>query len=196
MASSRRFSQAISEGDAISVLVEVSDVAGAAAAEGGGAEGVSVDQGVPGLREATSLPILLRGASPEDADAVGADAWLLVSEGVHEEGRLLEELYGRAQAFGLECVVDVRDEEELGLVLQRVDPEILLLSPRDADDDEGALARVLELLRDVPAGKLAVAELRGATPEQVSALERAGVDAVLVAAQDLASVVSSQPPVA
>ena len=37
---------------------------------------------------------------------------------------------------------------------------------------------LLELLHDVPAGKLAIAELRDATPDDVSEFERAGVDAV------------------
>ena len=176
------------------MLVEVRDAASAAAAESQGAEGLSLTTGVSGVRDATSLPILLCDGSPEDAQTAGADAWLLVSERVHDE--LLEELYGSTQAFGLECVVDVRDEEELELVLQRIDPEIFLLSSREADGEQGALARVLELLPDVPAGKLAVAELRGATHEQVSVLERAGVDAVLVAAGDLAAVMSAQRPTA
>ena len=39
---------------------------------------------------------------------------------------------------------------------------------------------MLELLPDVPAGKLAIAELVDATREDVEELERAGVDAVLV----------------
>ena len=61
-------------------------------------------------------------------------------------------------------MVDVRDEEELEVALERIDPEIFLLSPREAEDDEEALDRVLELLPDVPAGKLAIAELAAATP--------------------------------
>jgi indole-3-glycerol phosphate synthase len=194
VAGNRRLSQAISEGDGISVLVEVADAAAAAAAESQGAEGLSLTKGVSGVRDATSLPVLLSDGSPEDAQTAGADAWLLVFERVHDE--LLEDLYGSTQEFGLECVVDVRDEEELELVLQRIDPEIFLLSSREADDEGGALGRVLELLPDVPAGKLAIAELRGATPQQVSALERAGVDAVLVAAGDLAAVMRAQPPMA
>jgi indole-3-glycerol phosphate synthase len=45
---------------------------------------------------------------------------------------------------------------------------------------------VLELLPDVPAGKLAIADAAGASAEQVAELERAGFDAVIVAAGDLA----------
>jgi hypothetical protein len=39
---------------------------------------------------------------------------------------------------------------------------------------------VLDLLSDLPAGKLAIADLREATQVQIDELERAGVDAVLV----------------
>ena len=91
-------------------------------------------------------------------------------------------------------MIDVRDEEELELVLERVDPEIVLLSPREAEDDEEALDRVLELLPDVPAGKLAIAELGATTRDEVVSLERAGIDAVLVAGGDVADLVGGSAP--
>ena len=73
------------------------------------------------------------------------------------------------------------------------DPEVFLLSVReDADDDP--LAVVLELLQDVPAGKLAIAELRDATPDDVSELERSGMDAVLVAHGGFAALAQDDPP--
>ena len=45
------------------------------------------------------------------------------------------------------------------------------------------LEALLGLLHDVPAGKLAIAELHDANEHDVAELERAGVDAVLVAAE-------------
>ena len=194
MTGSRRLSQALSEGDGISVLVHVADAAAAAAAEDQGAEGLVIVRGAEGLREATSLPILFRGESPDDAGRAEADGWVLIAEDHHEEGAELEEQYARALALGLECVVDVHDEEELELVLERIDPEIFLLSPREAEDDEDALDRVLELLPDVPAGKLAIAELGATTRDEVVSLERAGIDAVLVAAGDVAHLVGGSAP--
>lgn len=192
MTGPRRLSQAISEGDGISVLVQVADAAAAASAEAQGAEGVVIEAAVPGVRGSTGLPILFVGGSPEEARAAGADAWLLVAEREGEEG--LEELYRRAQGLGLECVVDVHDEEELQAVLERIDPEIVLLSPRRAGGGEEALDRVLDLLPDLPAGKLAIAELRTTTREEVAALERAGVDAVLVGPGDVSDLVAGPPP--
>ena len=194
MTGSRRLSQALSEGDGISVLVNVADADAAAAAEEQGAEGLVLDRPAPGVREATGLPVLFRGDSPDAARAAGADAWVLIAEHHHDEGSELEERYARALGLGLECVIDGRDEEELEVVLERVDPEIFLLSSREADDDEEALDRVLELLPDVPAGKLAIAELQASTRDEVVSLERAGVDAVLVGGGDVAHLVGGPAP--
>ena len=75
--------------------------------------------------------------------------------------------------------VDV-EEEQLEEALERIDPEVVLISERELDDDEEDLERALDLLADVPAGKLVVSEARIVSREQVLALERAGVDAILV----------------
>ena len=56
------------------------------------------------------------------------------------------------------------------------------------------LEALLGLLHDVPAGKLAIAELHDANEHDVAELERAGVDAVLVAAGDVAALVPAEPP--
>jgi len=191
---SRRLSQALSEGDGISVLVHVADPVAAAAAEEQGAEGLVVDGPAQALRQATGLPILFRGGSPDAAQKAAADAWVLIAENHVEEGAELEEQYGRALELRLECVIDVQDEEELEAVLERIDPEIFLLSSRGADDEEEALDRVLELLPDVPAGKLAIAELPGSTRDEIVSLERAGVDAVLVGGGDVAHLVGGPAP--
>jgi indole-3-glycerol phosphate synthase len=191
---SRRLSQALSEGDGISLLVNVADATSAAAAEEQGAEGLVVHGSAPGVRDATGLPVLFRGDSPDAARAAGADAWVLIAEHHDDDDGELEERYARALGLGLECVIDVRDEEELEFALERVDPEIFLLSSREADDEEEALDRVLELLPDVPAGKLAIAELPSSTREEVVSLERAGVDAVLVGEGDIAHLVGGTAP--
>ena len=68
----------------------------------------------------------------------------------------------------------------------------LLTAEPDSDDDP--LTVLLGLLHDVPAGKLAIAELHDATPDDVAELERSGVDAVLVSPGDVAALVSDDPP--
>jgi len=190
----RRLSQAISEGDGISIVAVVHAAEAARVAETEGAEGIAVTQSIDGVRDATSLPILFRvDASPEAARDAGADACLIVVE-EHGEEEHLEELHARASELGLEIVVDVHDEESLAASLERIEPEIFLLSPREADDDEEELERILDLLPDVPAGKLAIADLSGATRDDVASLERAGVDAVLVGDASIAHLVGGAPP--
>jgi len=171
----RRLSQAIAEGDGISVLVHVRDADGARRAEESGAEGIVVRQVDADVRAHTLLPLLAYGPSPEDAAV--ADA--VVLEAVEEVG--LPVRAERCAELGLEVVVRVRDDDELEHALEHVDPEILLLTADTADEEQSPLDRVLELLPDVPAGKLAIAELVDASREDVEELERAGVDAVLVA---------------
>ena len=189
----RRFSQAISEGDGISVLVEVHDVESARLAEAQRAEAIVLRGPIDGIREATELPLLWRGAGPLEAAArAAADACLLVVADHREDGEL-EALQAEATSLGLESVVEVRNEEELEVALERLDPEIFLLS-RSANDDEDALERALDLLPDIPAGKLAIAEVPVSTRAQVDELERAGVDAVIVGTRDVAELVGQAPP--
>jgi indole-3-glycerol phosphate synthase len=190
----RRLSQAISEGDGISIIALVRDAESARSAEEQGAEGLALAHAVAGVREASALPILFRhDAAPEAAHEAGADACLIVIE-QHDEEEHLEDLHQRARALGLEVVADVHDDESLQASLERIDPEIFLLSPRDAEDDEEDIERILDLLPDVPAGKLAIADLQDATRDDVDSLERAGVDAVLVGNATIAHLVGGALP--
>lgn len=190
MTGARRLSQAIAEGDGISVLVEVVDGAGAVAAKAQGAEGLVVRRAGAGamLREDVHLPVLAfaLAAEPGHVDALVVD--------VAEHGDDVGDIVEAAQALGLECVLRVRDEDELEEVLELVDPEILLLSADDAEDGQDHLERLLELLPDIPAGKLAIAELSGASRSDVLELERAGVDAVIVSGSDVESLVGDALP--
>jgi AmiR/NasT family two-component response regulator len=187
---SRRLSQAISEGDGISILVEIRDPDDARTAAASGADGLVLRGLIEGLADVASLPLLVYGPSLRDAVESAADAVVLTAD---DDAEVLSQQLDQAAALGLECVVKVRDEDDLELVLEHLDPEILLLCADEADDDEPALERVLTLLHDVPAGKLAVAELAAATRADAEALERAGVDAVLVSG-DAAHLVVDDPP--
>ena len=181
----RRLSQAISEGDGISVVVRVSSVDDACSAEAQGAEGLAISREIPGLRQATSLPILWCGEPDwEAAHRAGADAVVAFSEA------------DPPPQDRLELVAYVADEEILASVLEEADPEIFLLGGPESglSDLEEAFEAVLDLLPDVPAGKLAIAEVPVERREEVEALERAGVDAVLVGTGDVAALVGTAPP--
>ena len=174
MPGSRRLSQRISEGDGIAIIVRVDDADAARAAEAEGAKAVAVDRRIDGIRAATSLPVLWLGVAFVDADA----AVLRPDDDAdHHE---------------VEFVVDVRDEDELELALERLDPEIFLLSSAGSDDED-PLDAVLELLPDVPAGKLAIADVHVTSRDDVVALERAGIDAVLVQPGSVAGLVGHAP---
>jgi indole-3-glycerol phosphate synthase len=190
----RRFSQAISEGDGISVVAAVEDAAGAREAESQRAEALVVRGDPRSLRDATTLPILWRADVPLEEASEVADAYLLVFERHGDDEERLAALHVRALELGLDCVVDVRNEEELDRALEALDPEIFLLSPREANGGHSALECVLGLLPDVPAGKLAIADLPHTTRADVAQLERAGVDAVIVRAASVAELVGNPIP--
>jgi len=140
------------------------------------------------IEAATREEELAAEAEAEDTDAEGA-----TDEDAGEDGEWLARQQAEALELGMDCVVEVRNEEELELALEQLDPEIFLLAA-SADADEDALGRALELLPDVPAGKLAVVDVPVSTREQVDELERAGVDAVIIGAQNVAELVRDAPP--
>ena len=191
---SRRFSQAIAEGDGISLIVPVDDVVAARAAESQRAEAVLVTGDLAGLREATALPILWRApGSLEEAKRCGADACLLVADGFGAEA--LASSHAHALELGLEPAVEVRDADGLEAVIEGIDPEIFVLSPPGARDGVArAVELTLELLADLPAGKLAIADVLVASREEIEELERAGVDGVIVGGGSIVELVGAEPP--
>jgi len=193
MASSR-FSHAIAEGDGISVIAAVDDPDSARAAERQRAEALVVRGDPSAVREATSLPILWRADISFEQASTAADAVMLVVDALEDDDGRLEELHSRALELGLDCAVEVRNEEELEQALDRIDPEIFLLSPLEAESDETPLEVVLDLLAAVPAGKLAIADLPLTTQDEVAELERAGVDAVIVHGGDISLLAGGPPP--
>lgn len=194
MNAGRRFSQAISEGDGISLIPRVSNADDAVRVEEHGAEAVLVaakdDGALAQIRDATSLPVLLAwprelGAPPPEADACLLD--------VGEDLDSLAQQLSEGLVESCELAFRIADEELLESALEQLDPEIFVLAAPDADGEE-ALERVLDLLPDVPAGKLAIAELSGSSRDDVGALERAGFDGVIVDARSVADLVGDPPP--
>ncbi len=189
-----RFSHAIAEGDGISVIAAVEDPDSARAAEEQRAEALVVRSDPTAVRGATSLPILWRAAVSLEQASTAADAVMLVFDTLDEDDGRLETLHERALELGLDCAVEVRNEEELEQALDRIDPEIFLLSPIEAEGDETALEVVLDLLAAVPAGKLAIADLPLTTRDEIAELERAGMDAVIVQQRDVSLLAGGPPP--
>ena len=159
MRGARRFSQAISEGDGISLLAEVADRGAAAARPRSTApRGSSSAAALHGVREATELPILwCATGSLADAQAAGADAALLVVAGPRGRRRPAR----AAPRRGARPRPRLRRRgARRGRAAARARPRSTRRSscsrPTRADDGN-ALEHVLGLLLDVPAGKLAIA---------------------------------------
>jgi len=187
----RSFSHAIAEGDGISVIASVDDPDSARHAESQRAEALVVRTDPRTIRDATALPILWRAEGVLEHAVECADAVLLVFD---EDEADVEDVHRRATELGLDCAVEVRNEEDIEQALELIDPEIFLLSPSEGDDDETPLEIVLDLLAAVPAGKLAIADLPLVTPRETEELEQAGCDAVIVSTRDIASLAGDLPP--
>ena len=186
----RRLSQAISEGDAISVIAAVDGPDAARAAEEAGAEAVlfaSSDGTLAAIRAATELPILVLFAAERAQSLEGADACIV---DVRDDDRDWLDRVRVEVADRVELAPRIYKDEHLEFVLEQLDPEVLVLG---SDGDE-PLAEALELLPDVPAGKLAIADVGARSREEVVELERAGVDAVIVAAGSIGHLVGVAPP--
>jgi formate-dependent phosphoribosylglycinamide formyltransferase (GAR transformylase) len=185
----RRLSQAISEGDGISVIVQVDDLEQARAAAEQGAEGLALRAPIEGLADAVALPVLWVGEADAHAAQSSCNAHAVI---VWVDDDRLHALRAR---FGeeTELVVGVVDEEDLESALA-LDAHVFLLSVQEDDDDQDEIDRVIELLPDVPAGKLAIAEVEVVSRDEVLALERAGFDAVLVPPGHVGELVGGAPP--
>jgi indole-3-glycerol phosphate synthase len=191
---SRRLSQAISEGEGISLIARVDRLEAARDAEAHGADAVAALTPLDGLRDVTRLPIIWAvHGDVADAKTDGADAYLIaVAADDEADEDYLQNRHRAATIAGLECVFEIGNSETLERALELVDPEVLLLNGGGPGDD--ALENLLELLSEVPAGKLVIAELDEPTRDDVLELQRVGVDAVLVRSTNVQGLAEAEPP--
>jgi hypothetical protein len=189
----RRFSQAISEGDGISLIALVERAGDEGLVETEAADAVMVSPADAGLvaavRARTELPLVAEWAGNPPADLDGVDAYLLA---VDSEREWLERVHAELHG-AIELAFHIEDEEHLATALEDFDPEIFVLGVSDKAGEE-ALEGVLDLLPDVPAGKLAIADLSDVSPDELGALERAGFDGVIVDPRRLAELAPVEPP--
>jgi len=113
-----------------------------------------------------------------EARLAGADAVLLIVACL-EQGRL-RDLQGFARELGLDVLVEVHDADEAVRALQ-ADADLVGVNNRNLKDFSISLDTTYELLPALLGEKRVVVSESGiATREHCLALERAGVDAVLV----------------
>ena len=134
-------------------------------------------------RAASALPILRKDFIVDpyqlyESAAASADAILLIVAAL--ESRVLVALYNEARTLDLDVLVEVHDEDELNCALEQIDADVIGINNRDLSDFSVDVERTFELLADIPAGKTVVSESGFHSREQLDALERVGVDGVLV----------------
>jgi indole-3-glycerol phosphate synthase len=134
-------------------------------------------------RAASALPILRKDFIVDpyqlyESAAAGADAILLIVAAL--DARVLAELHGEARTLDLDVLVEVHDEEELDCALEILDADVIGINNRNLVDFSVDVERTFELLADIPAGKTVVSESGFHSRDQLDALERVGVDGVLI----------------
>jgi len=135
------------------------------------------------LRELSDLPVpllckdfVVDPYQIEEASRLGADAILLLAAVL---GERLPSFLRRAEEEGMEALVEVTDEEEMGLALS-AGARLVGINNRDLNTLEVDPSRTERLAPLVPPGVTLVSESGIGTPEQVRRMLRAGAHAVLV----------------
>lgn len=134
------------------------------------------------IRAAVSLPMLRKDFTVDEyqlyqARLMGADAVLLICSLL--DGGTLERYLALAQDLGLAALVETHDEGEIRTAVA-AGARIVGVNNRDLRDFSVDFSNAQRLRALVPAGRVYVAESGVSTPQDVSALRRAGADAVLV----------------
>jgi indole-3-glycerol phosphate synthase len=133
-------------------------------------------------RAACGLPIVRKDFIVDpyqlyEARAAGADAVLLIVAALDQDE--LASLHELATRLGLDALVEVHDRDELERAA-RIGARLIGVNNRDLRDFTVDVGRTRQLLDEMPAGAIVVSESGIGSPEQLRALERNGVSAVLV----------------
>lgn len=112
-----------------------------------------------------------------EARLAGADAILLIVAALGRDE--LTSLYDQAGEIGLDCLVEVHDDDEMETAVD-CGVEIIGVNNRNLHTLEVDTDTALRLLVDAPAGTIVVAESGITSNDDVQRLEEAGVDAILV----------------
>ncbi len=133
-------------------------------------------------RSAAGLPVLRKDfliseVQVFEARSAGADAVLLIASILEEA--TLRELRELAEGLGMAALVEVHDEQELGLALDS-GASLVGINNRNLRDFTTRLETTTRLVGSVPDSLALVSESGIRTRADVSALGEAGVDAILV----------------
>ena len=134
------------------------------------------------IREIVDVPLLRKDFTIDpyhiyQARVAGADAILLIVAAL--TASQLRTFMEVADALSLACLVEVHTREELAIALD-VDAQIIGVNNRDLHTFHTDLATTFRLRDAIPTGKVVVSESGIYSREDVTKLQAAGIDAMLV----------------
>ena len=112
-----------------------------------------------------------------EARAHGADAILLIATMLRPDQ--LARLKQQAEELGMQCLVEVHDEDELAVAVE-ADAKIIGINNRDLRTFHTTLDTTFELADQVPSDCILVSESGLRTPEDIDRVREAGASAVLI----------------
>ena len=133
-------------------------------------------------RVAVDIPVLRKDFIVDryqvaEARAAGADAVLLIVSALRQED--LVALLAEVRRLGMEALVETHDRQEVERAIA-ADARVIGVNHRDLQTFKIDMTLATTLRPLVPSGRLLVAESGIRTPDDVSKMQAAGVDAVLV----------------
>lgn len=133
-------------------------------------------------RAACSLPVLRKDCLVDpyqvyEARAMGADCILLIAACL--DGGLLHEMEDIAQSLGMAVLAEVHDRMQLERAIELRTP-LIGINNRDLRTFDVSLSVTLDMLAEVPLGKVVVTESGISSPEDARRMRAAGVNAFLV----------------
>ncbi len=134
------------------------------------------------IRPSVPLPILRKDFIVDEyqlyeAKSAGADSVLLIAAALESAG--LRDLHERAHELGLETLVEIHHERELG-VLGSLVPDVLGINNRDLASFAVDLATTERVARSVPAGTVIVSESGISSADDLRRLQKSGIHAALI----------------
>ena len=112
-----------------------------------------------------------------EARAHGADAILLIATMLRPDQ--LARLKQQAEELGMQCLVEVHDEDELAVAIE-AESKIIGINNRDLRTFHTTLDTTFELADKVPPDCIMVSESGLRTPEDIDRVREAGASAVLI----------------
>jgi indole-3-glycerol phosphate synthase len=134
------------------------------------------------IRAAVSLPVLRKDFVIDryqvaEARAAGADAVLLIAECLDDDA--LRDLHEAILGLGMTPLVELYERQNLRRVLD-AGAQLIGINNRDLRTFHVDLGHCMRLRRDIPAGRIVVAESGIKTRQDVEELQAAGLHAMLV----------------